>query len=238
VRRSATHVSDITWQHILFSPYRCRDCRNRFRVFSRNAYYFAGAVAVVIVAAVIPWSVSGVLDDRRGESDEVALGIGRFADTMKLAEKKDPLAEYKLAQMYEQGYGVIRDVQAARTWLERAAQHGNAEAQFEFGLALRDGYGVVQDFERSAKWLQQAAASGNASAAFELGRTYLAGTGIPIDNVKAYVWLNLAAARGIERAISPRNAALRALSPAQIVEAQAEARRLTEAWPTPTTAAK
>jgi len=238
VRRSSIHVSEVTWQHILLSPYRCRDCRKRFWVLSRNAHYLAGTVVVAIVTGAIAWSVSGILDGPRPDSDWVAPVIGAFADTVKLAEKNDPLAEYKLAQMYAQGYGVARDGKAARTWLERAAEHGNADAQYEFGLALRDGRGIIQDFERAAKWLRQAAASGSTSAQYELGRMYLAGTGLPVDSVKAYMWFNLAAAGGIERAVSPRDAALRALSPAQIVEAQAEARRLTEAWSRPTTAAK
>ena len=67
---------------------------------------------------------------------------------------------------------------------------------------------------------------------------YVAGMGVPVDNVKAYIWLNLAAAGGIERAVSPRDAAFRALSPAQVVVAQTEARRLTEAWSNPMTAIK
>ena len=245
VRRSTIHTSDRTPQHILRSPYRCHDCRERFWVFSRNAYYFGGAIAVVIVTAIIAWSAWSVVwsapgtpDDRRGESDEVAPNIARFADTIKLAEKNDPLAEYKLAQMYTQGYGVDRDKQVARKWLERAAQHGHAEAQYELGLALLSGRDVVQDFERSAEWLRKAAASGNANAQFELGRMYLAGMGLPVDSLKAYIWLNLAVAGGIERAVSPRDAVLRVLSPAQVVAAQAEARRLTEAWSSPKTATK
>ena len=246
MRRSTIHTSDRTPQHILRSPYRCHDCRERFWVLSKNAYYyFCGAIAVVIVTAVIAWSAQGVilsgphaLDDRRGESDQAASKIASFADTMKLAEDKDPLAEYKLAQMYALGHGVDRDKQSARKWLERAAQHGNTEAQYELGFALLNGRDVVQDFERSAEWLRRAGASGNAKAQFELGRMYVAGMGVPVDNVKAYIWLNLAAAGGIERAVSPRDAAFRALSPAQVVVAQTEARRLTEAWSNPMTATK
>ncbi len=166
-----------------------------------------------------------MLQDRGG-----AYESGRFAATMKLAENQDPLAEFRLAQMYALGDGVEKNKQAAQTWLERAARHGNIEAQYEFGLALLNGYDMVQHFERSAEWLQKAAAGGHAKAQFELARMYLRGTGLPVDSVKAYIWLNLAAAGGIEEAASPRDAVLRLLSPAQVAEAQAEARRLAEAW--------
>ena len=246
MRRSTMHSSDRTPQHILRSPYRCHDCRERFWVFSRKSYYyFGGAIAVMIVTAVLAWSASsvvrrapGALDDRHFESDEVVANVASFADTMKLAENKDPPAEYKLAQMYAQGHGVDRNKQAARKWLERAALHGHAEAQYEIGLALLNGRDVVQDFERSAEWLRKAAANGNAKAQFELGRLYVAGMGVPVDSVKAYIWLNLAVAGGVERAVSPRDAVLRALSPTQVVAAQAEARQLTEAWSSPVTATK
>jgi TPR repeat protein len=230
VRRSLLHVSDVTLQHIFFSPYRCRDCRTRFWALSRNAYYAAGAAAVVMFAAAIAWGVSAVWDDPPPESEAATIGVGSFAETAKQAERNDPQAEYRLAQMYAHGVEVRKDDKSARTWLERAAEHGSPEAQYEFGVALRDGRGVIQDFERAAKWLQRAAASGNANAQLELGRMYLAGTGVPADNAKAYMWLNLAAAGGIERAVPSRDAALRALSPAQVAEAQAEARRLTDTW--------
>src|SRR5258705_2071107 len=140
--------------------------------------------------------------------------------------------------MYTQGYGVNMDRQAAGTWLERATQHGNVDAQYEFGIALINGRGVVHDFERSAEWLRKAATNGNANAQFELGRMYLVGKGLPVDSVKAYIWLNLAVAGGIERAVSPRDSVLRALSSAQIVAAQTEARRLTEAWSSQTATAQ
>jgi hypothetical protein len=208
-------------------------------VFSKKGYYFGGAIAVMIVTAITVFGVwSGMHDNRLSAFDRSAPNIERFANAMKLAEQNDPLAEYRLAQMYAQGHGVDINKQAARKWLERAAQHGSVEAQYELGLALLSGRDVVQDFERSAEWLRKAASSGNANAQFELGRMYLVGKGRPVDSVKAYVWLNLAVAGGIERAVSPRDAVLRALSPAQITEAQAEAHRLTEAWSSPTTATK
>ena len=48
----------------------------------------------------------------------------------------------------------------------------------------------------------------------------------PLDNIKAYVWLNVAAAQGVAgRRDGARRGALR-LTPAELQEAQAEARRL------------
>jgi TPR repeat protein len=58
---------------------------------------------------------------------------------------------------------------------------------------------------------------------------YRGGVGIAPDNAKAYIWFNLAAAQDVAGAAVQRDAALRTLAPEQIVEAQAEARRLSEA---------
>ena len=185
------------------------------------------------LSIAIVWGVSPVLDDSRRHSEAIVPAVGGFAEAAKLAEQRDPHAEYKLSQMYAQGVEVRKDDKSARIWLERAAEHGSPAAQYELGLALRDGRGLIQDFERAAKWLQQAATNGNANAQYELGRMYLTGIGLTVDTVKAYMWFNLAAAGGIERAAPSRDAALRALSPAQVADAQAEARRLSDGWAKP-----
>jgi TPR repeat protein len=130
--------------------------------------------------------------------------------------------------MYAHGIGVPGNKKDAETWLERAAQHGNIDAQYELGNALREGLGMVQDYDGAAKWLGLAAANGNADAQYALGQMYRAGMGVPADNAKAYVWFNLAAAHDVAGAIAQRDAVLHVLTPAQVLEAQAEARRLSQ----------
>ncbi len=126
----------------------------------------------------------------------------------------------------------------AQAWLERAAQHGNAEAQYELGNAFREGMGVVQDYEHAMKWLQLAAASGNGDAQYALGQMHRAGMGVPADNVKAYMWFNLATAQDVAGASAQRDAVLRVLSPDEVLAAQAEARRLSQSPDKPSAAAR
>jgi TPR repeat protein len=123
-------------------------------------------------------------------------------------------------------------------WLERSAEHGNVEAQYEMGMALRYGRGVIQDYARAATWLERAALGGHGLAQFELGLMYRGDAGIETDNVKAYTWLNLAAAQGIIGADAAREIVLRKLSPAEIAEAQGQARRLSETQRNPAAAAR
>jgi hypothetical protein len=229
VRRSTLRPSETSAKPRLRSPYRCRDCGERFWVISRRANYLVGLAVVASVAGTIAWNVGGVPQVSRHDVERLARNAGSFSDTVTLAERDDPVAEYKLSHMYAHGIGVAGNKKEAETWLERAAQHGNIDAQYELGNALREGFGMVQDYDGAAKWLGLAAMNGNADAQYALGQMYRAGMGVPADNAKAYVWFNLAAAHDVAGAIAQRDAVLRVLTPDQVLEAQAEARRLSQA---------
>ena len=49
-------------------------------------------------------------------------------------------------------------------------------------------------------------------------------SGVPITHVQAYMWLNLAAAGGIDDAAKGRDVVAEKMTPAQIAEAQRQAR--------------
>jgi len=207
------------------SPHRCRDCGERFWIISRRVNYALVFVAIALVAGVLAWNVRGTPQPPAPAptTDET------LAEVITRAEHNDVAAEYKLAHLYAGGGGIETDKRKAQSWLERAAEHGNVEAQYEFGNALREGSGLVQDYEHAAQWLARAAAKGHPGAQYALGEMYHFGIGLPADNVKAYVWFNLAAAQDVAGATVQRDALLRALTPQQVLEAQAEARELSVA---------
>jgi hypothetical protein len=229
VRRSSLRPSELSRRPRFRSPYRCRDCGDRFWVVSRRVNYVGGTVGVVLIAGAIAWNVrsapevSGPTQEQR-PADEAALSA-----TMKRAQHNDPAAEFQLYQMYAGGQGLEPGKKEAWNWLERAARDGYGQAQYELGNAFREGTGVVQDYETAAKWLQLAATNGHADAQYALAEMYYRGTGVEADNVKAYLWFNLAAAQDVPGAAIKRDALLRSLSPAEVREAQAEARRLSQA---------
>jgi len=225
VRRSLLRGFEALPKPRLRSPYRCRDCGERFWVVSRRANYLASLAIFAIVAGIVAWNVVGSPEQPRRDP---GVDAGSLADTFARAARDDPIAEYKLSQIYARGTGIGSNKKEAQAWLERAAQHGSTEAQYELGNALREGVGVVQDYERAEKWLQLAAATGNGDAQYALGQMHRAGMGVPADNVKAYMWFNLAAAQDIAGAAAQRDAVLRVLSPDQVLEAQSEARRLSQ----------
>jgi hypothetical protein len=226
VRRSVLHASeDRASGPRLRSPYRCRDCGERFWVISRRANYALAFLSIAVVAGVVAWNVGSA-----PQTPRVAMQAedGGLAEMLKRAESADPAAEYKLAHLYAGGSGIETDKGQAQAWLERAAVHGSADAQYELGNALREGNGVLQDYESAAKWLMVAASAGHADAQYALGQMYRTGVGVPPDNIKAYVWFNLAAAQDVAGATVQRDVLLRALTPEQVIQAQAEARRLSQ----------
>ena len=229
VRRSSVRALGMATKPKLRSPYRCRDCGARFWVVSKRAFYLAGVAGIAIAVGVVAWNGVGALDESRHPPKPTVADAESFAEAVKLAESKDPDAEYRLAHLYASASNVNGNRKQALVWLERAAEHGNIEAQYEFGNALREGFGVLQDYERAAKWLHLAAEHGNADAQYALGQMYQTGIGVPLDNAKAYIWFNLAAAQEVAGAAVQRTAVLHLLSSAQVLEAQAEARRLSAA---------
>ena len=228
LRRSSIRSSESPARPVFRSPYRCRDCGERFWVISRRAVYLGGLATVAVVAGTVAWNAGSAPNEPRHEPARATATVENVADTMQRAGRDDPVAQYTLARMYAHGKGIEANRKEAQTWLERAAENGNTDAQYELGNALRDGLGVVQDYERAAKWLQLAALSGNANAQYALGQMYRLGMGLPTDNAKAYTWFNLAAAQDVAGAAPQRDAVLRVLTPSQVLEAQAEARHLSQ----------
>ncbi|MCY1306228.1 Sel1-repeat-containing protein YbeT [compost metagenome] len=61
---------------------------------------------------------------------------------------------------YLNGIGVEIDAPAAVRWFRKAAEQGNADAQFFLGIAYARGDGVEQDLSAAAEWYAKAAAQG------------------------------------------------------------------------------
>lgn len=88
--------------------------------------------------------------------------------------------------MYAQGNGVTKDDAAAAVWYRRAAEQGNAMAQFNLGNLHARGQGVPQDDVQAVSWYRKSAEQGDGKARNALGLMYLRGKGVVKDDVRAY----------------------------------------------------
>lgn len=146
-----------------------------------------------------------------------------------LAEAGNARAQYWLADMYEYGYGVKKDIPKAISWMEKAANQGLATAQGRLGEIYFAGQETVQDFKTARQWLQKAAKQHNAVAERRLAQMEEQGLGGPKNVVRAYALYQRAILDGDGYAVRLRDDLLKRMSPAQITEGQALAKKLDEA---------
>ena len=72
------------------------------------------------------------------------------------------------------GYAAYQagDYAEALKWYRKAAEQGDASAQYNLGNGYRRGKGVTQDYAEAANWYRKAAEQGNAWAQSNLGVMY------------------------------------------------------------------
>jgi TPR repeat protein len=66
--------------------------------------------------------------------------------------------------MYDFGKGVLKDDKQSAYWYQKAADQGDAKAQFNLGVKYAFGKGVLKDYKQSVYWYQKAADQGDAKA--------------------------------------------------------------------------
>jgi uncharacterized protein len=121
-------------------------------------------------------------------------GVGYSADSSYNLKQK--AKKYYLGIGGEQSYGKALDLYL------RAAEAGDAEAQYIAGGMYFKGLGTDKDFLKAFKLLLEAAKNGKRSAESEqiLGQGFLLGSGVPKNYQKAMEWYALSAENGNKEA--------------------------------------
>src|SRR5258708_22546075 len=197
------------------------------KILGRNLLVAAGILAAVALAFV-----GGRLAERgvfRSSPAQLGLGVkalqtgdDRSALSLlkPLADTGNPQAQYWLADLYENGLGVDRDMITAVSLLERSAQQGFVPAERRLGELYLNGDETLQDFGKAASWLHKAAAAGDGGAQRDLGRIYALGLGVPRDPAEAYAWYETAAVDGDRLASRRRDDLVTRMSPDDIARGQ------------------
>ena len=113
----------------------------------------------------------------------------------RTAEAGYPLAQYRLAKLYEAGEGVEVNPALALQWTERAAINGNVRAMHDLGFYHARGDAALDD-AGAFRWFRQAAEFGLADSQYNLGILYQQGRGVTVDMGEALFWFTLAADQG------------------------------------------
>ncbi len=84
--------------------------------------------------------------------------------------------------------------------LQRKAQRGDFNAQYELAMKYLNGKGVPPNAAVASKWLRKSVEGGHLGAEYHLGLLYRDGIGVPKDIELALRWLRVAADSGLAEA--------------------------------------
>lgn len=181
---------------------------------------------VLALALLLP-GLAVAVDVQKGID---AYNIGDYetalAECQPAAEAGDALAQFCVARMYANGFGVAMDDTLALKWYGLAAEQGHAEAQFNLGVMNANGWGVPMDDTEAARWYVLAAEQGFTQAQTSIAGMYRSGRGVEPSAVEAYRWYSIAAKLGDMNAEYKRDEIAIDLAPEDVAAAE----DLANAW--------
>ena len=101
-------------------------------------------------------------------------------------------------QMFEKGMSYFQNESytEAVSWFKKAADLGNANAQFLLAVCYISGKGVTKSDSQAVNWFKRSAEQGHMDSQRELGRCYLLGNGVSKNTEQAILWCEKAANQG------------------------------------------
>ncbi|MBC3375468.1 sel1 repeat family protein [Pseudomonas sp. SWRI92] len=94
-----------------------------------------------------------------------------------------------------------QDLAPALDACRKAADDGDAQAQYELGEFYYDGKAAPRDLKLALSYFEKASLQGHPQAQYKLGGMFFHGEGVPANNVQAYIVLKMAAVNGAEEAL-------------------------------------
>lgn len=123
--------------------------------------------------------------------------IAAYQEFKPLADSGEPVAQYFLASMYFNGWGVPKNDQAMVRLFRASAEAGVPMAQFLYGvLHLAGERGVAKSEIIAVRWIRLAANQGVLPAMDQVGTFYRKGTVYDVNLVEACAWYESAALLG------------------------------------------
>lgn len=130
-------------------------------------------------------------------------GIGTLEDEqaalkyyLKAAEHADHagnMASNHLGYLYMNGHGCVqKDAKEGFKWYKKAADQGDARAQYHIAHSYFHGVGVDENESEAFKYFEKSAKQGYATAQYMVGICYKKGMGVPKDKNLAETWLEKA----------------------------------------------
>ena len=120
---------------------------------------FLSILLLSILVYALPFAAQAAKLDAAEKAIRLKMYDKAFALYSRAAKKGNPEAQYQLANMYKNGFGVAASDTIARQWLQRASKKGWPAAQFTLAMQL-----LNSNPEKAMDLIDQAAASNYSSA--------------------------------------------------------------------------
>ena len=130
----------------------------------------------------------------------VAYADGLFDFQMKLANKGNVEAQFKVGEMYENGFGVEKNVEEGLKWIRKAAEQGHETAGFKLLYYDIRKNGINDKNKAQFDELNNKALGGNGQAQYYVGLMYAHGVGVKQNDDMALDWLGKASLVGVTTA--------------------------------------
>jgi len=130
-------------------------------------------------------------------------------------------AQVNLGSLFENclGNGPCNSEEASH-WYRRAADQGDAVAQYNLAVMYGIGRGVAEDEWAARVLFRNSAEQGYAPAQYNLAVSYERGLGGPVDFIAAYAWYDLATKRGYDDGVNGRDKIAARLTAAELAKAE------------------
>ena len=142
------------------------------------------------------------LETEKKERERLEAELNRMRESKdnNAQEEKDvaSVTEKEIEEWFQKGveyYERNNYAEAFKLW-KKAAEQGNARAQFNLGYCYENGMGVEQNYAEAVKWYRKATEQGQANAQLNLGYCYRNGMGVEQNYEEAVSWYRKAAAQG------------------------------------------
>jgi hypothetical protein len=189
---------------------------------SRLRYRALLGLTIAVVVMVLGYLV-GPMIGKRNSSQASQRSLAQAASTSGQSATDHSSSDRRPS---DQRPSVQRAQAKSLADLQKLADQGNADAQWQMGIRYHNGENVPHDDAQAMQWFLRAAEQGNVAAQSALGAYYWAGRGVPEDLSKAYFWSAIALANGDENS----KARLEGLA-SQMTHAQVSAaRQQAEVW--------
>jgi uncharacterized protein len=185
--------------------------------------YSGRIILCALVAALFYiFPVEGIAEEMSPED------VRSFESYKAKAEAGDAEAQFQLGGLYDNGFGVKKDLEKGWACYNKAADQGCIDALCKLAYHFQKGERVPRDYVKAAKLYRQAAEQGRISAQYEISDMYMRGNGVEKSMDEAYAWLVVASTEDFDVARAGMDSLEKRMTRGEINAGQKKGRDLIE----------